>query len=82
MASNFSVIPVRWLFTVDSEMAFFLFHSLTEGVLVSFKTHVVQEKNNAKLVNSEVNFTRKTDFWERNQTDWVQVFIFTPAEKD
>ena len=21
-------------------------------------------------------------FWERNQTDWVQVFIFTPAEKD
>ena len=33
MASNFSVIPIRWLLTVDSEMAFFLFHSLAEGVL-------------------------------------------------
>ena len=36
MASNFSVIPIRWLLTVDSEMAFFLFHSLPEGVLVFF----------------------------------------------
>ena len=25
MASNFSVIPIRWLLTVDSEMAFFPF---------------------------------------------------------
>ena len=36
MATNFSVIPIRWLLTVDSEMAFFLFHSLAEGVLVFF----------------------------------------------
>ena len=34
MASNFSVTPIRWLLTVDSEMAFFLFHALAEGVLV------------------------------------------------
>ena len=52
MASNFSMIPIRWLLTVDSEMAFFLFHSLAEGVL---------EKFIAKLVNSKVNFTQKTD---------------------
>ena len=47
MASNFSVIPIRWLLTVDSEMIFFffLFHSLAEGVLVFFKTDAVQEKN-------------------------------------
>ena len=32
MASNFSVIPIRWLLTVDSEMAFFVLHSLAEGV--------------------------------------------------
>ena len=30
--------------------------------LFSFKTHAVQEKIVAKLVNSKVNFTRKTDF--------------------
>ena len=32
MASSFSVIPIRWLLTVDSEMASFLFHLLAEGV--------------------------------------------------
>ena len=36
MAYNFSVIPIRWLLTVDSEMAFFLFRSFAEGVLVFF----------------------------------------------
>ena len=37
MASNFSVIPICWLLEVDSEMDFFLFHSLAEGgVLVFF----------------------------------------------
>ena len=61
MVSNFSVIPIRWLLTVDSEMAFSLFHLLTEGVLVFFKTHAVQEKFIAKLGNSKVNVTRKTD---------------------
>ena len=34
MASNFSMIPIRWLLTVDSEMAFFfLFNLLAEVVL-------------------------------------------------
>ena len=36
MVSNFSVIPIRWVLTVDSELAFFLFHSLAEGVLLFF----------------------------------------------
>ena len=34
MVSNFSVIPIRWVLTVNSELAFF--HSLAEGVLVFF----------------------------------------------
>ena len=35
--SNISTIPIpRWLLTVDFETAFFLFHSLAEGVLVFF----------------------------------------------
>ena len=55
------MIPIRCQLTVDSEMAFFLFHSLAEGGLFSFKTHAVQEKFIAKLVNSKVNFNRKTD---------------------
>ena len=36
MASNVSLIPIRWLLTVDSEMAFSLFHSFAEDVLVFF----------------------------------------------
>ena len=44
MAPNVSVITIRWLLTVETEIAFFLFHSLAEGVLFSFKTHAVQEK--------------------------------------
>ena len=34
--SNFSVIPIRWLLTVDSEIVSFLFHSLAEDLLVFF----------------------------------------------
>ena len=34
--SNFSVISIRWLLTVDSEMASFLFGSLAEDLLVFF----------------------------------------------
>ena len=61
MVSNFSVIPIRWVLTVNSEMAFFLsIHSL-RVYLFSFKTRAVQQKIIAKLVNSKVNFTRKTD---------------------
>ena len=37
MVSNFSVIPIRWVLTVESEMAFFLFHSLAEAMLVFFQ---------------------------------------------
>ena len=57
MASNFSMIPIRWLLTVDSE---FSIRSL-RVCLFSFKTHAVQEKFIAKLVNCKVNFTGKTD---------------------
>ena len=57
------MIPIRWLLTVDSEVAFFyLFLSFAESVVGSFfLTHAVQEKFIAKLVISKVNFTRKTD---------------------
>ena len=55
MASNFSTIPIRWLLTVDSEIR------LLRVPLFSFKTHSVQEKIIAKLVNDKVNFTAKTD---------------------
>ena len=49
MASNFSTIPIRWLLTVDSEMAFFSFSVRSLRVcLFSFKTHSVQEKVIAK----------------------------------
>ena len=34
--SNFSVIPIRWLLTVDSEMDSFLFRSLAEDLFVFF----------------------------------------------
>ena len=34
--SKFSVIPIRWRLTVDSEMASFLFRSLAEDLLVFF----------------------------------------------
>ena len=62
MASNFSMITIRWLLTVDSEMAFFFFSIRSLRVcLFSFKTHSVQEKIIAKLVNYKVNFTGKTD---------------------
>ena len=61
MASNFIVIPIGWLLTVDSEMAFSLSIRSLGVCLFSFKTHAVQEKFIAKLVNSKVNFTRKTD---------------------
>ena len=72
MASNFSVIHIRWLLTVDSEMAFFLFHSLAFRVcLFSFKTRGVQEKFIAKLVNSRVNSLEKpiSYSWLRESSD-------------
>ena len=62
MASNFSMIPIRWLLTVDPEMAFFSFSIRSLRVcLFPFKTHSVQEKIIAKLVNCKVNSTGKTD---------------------
>ena len=44
MFSNFSVIPIRWVLTVNSEVSFFLsIHSL-RVCLLSFKTRAVQQK--------------------------------------
>ena len=34
------------------------------------------------MQNQNIAILQPLSFWERNQTDWVQVFIFTPAEKD
>ena len=61
MISNFSMIPIRWLLTVDSEMAFCLCICLPRIYLFSFKTRAIQEKFIAKVVTSTVNLTGKTD---------------------
>ena len=45
--------PLKWLFSFCSRSL--------RVCLFSFKTHAVQEKFISKLVNSKVNFTRKTD---------------------
>ena len=56
------MIPIRWLLTVDSEMAFLPFPFGRCGcACFVLKLHALQEKFIAKLVNSKVNFTRKTD---------------------
>ena len=57
MISNFKVISIRWLVTVDSEtFLFFLFGALAEDMLVSLKTqYAIQEKFIALAVNSTVN---------------------------
>ena len=44
MISNFSGIPIRWLLTIDSEMAVLLFGALAEDMLVFSKTRAIQEK--------------------------------------
>ena len=61
MVSNFSVIPIRWVLTANSEMAFFLSICSLRVCLFSFKTSAVQQKISEILVNSKLNFTRKTD---------------------
>ena len=62
MISYFSVIPIRWLLTVDSEMASFLFRSLAEDLLVFFSNSCDSRKINClTVVNSTVDFAGKTD---------------------
>ena len=51
MISNFSLIPIRWLLPVDSEMVFCL--------LVRLLDFPFQEKFIAKPVNSTVYFIEK-----------------------
>ena len=46
VSSNFSVIPIRWLLTVDSEMASFLFRSLAEDLFVFFSNSCDSRKIN------------------------------------
>ena len=50
MVFNFSVIPIPWVLTVNSEMAFFLSILSLRVCLFSFKTRAVQQKFIAKLV--------------------------------
>ena len=60
--SNFSMIPIAWLLTVDSEMAYFLFRSLAEDLLVFFSNSGDSRKINClTVVNSTVDFAGKTD---------------------
>ena len=46
---NFSVIPIRWLLTVDSEMPSFLFRSLAEDLLVFFSNSCDSRKDNSRF---------------------------------
>ena len=43
---SYSMIPIRWLLTVDSEMASFLFRSLAEDLLVFFSKSCDSRKIN------------------------------------
>ena len=57
MDSNFIVIPIRWLLTVDTEMALFSFSICSLRVcLFSFQTRAVQEKNIAKPCELQSKF--------------------------
>ena len=51
--SNFSVIPIRWLLTVASEIASFLFRSLAENLLVFSSNSWDSRKINCLLVSGE-----------------------------
>ena len=62
MASNFSVIPIRWLLTVDSEMAFFLFHSFAEGVLVFFQNSCGSRKIHYQIGEFQSKFHSKNRY--------------------
>ena len=59
--SNFSMIPIRWLLIVDSEIISSFSVRLLRISLFSFKTHAIQEKLIALLVKSTINFAGKTD---------------------
>ena len=61
MVSNFSMILIRWALTVDSEIVFSFSIRSLRVCLFSFKTRAVEQKFIAKLVNSKVHSTRKTD---------------------
>ena len=81
MVSNFSVIPICWVLTDNSEMAFFLsIHSL-RVCLFSLKTCAVQRKIIAKLVNSKVNFTQKTDI-TLIALCFMQILVFSVKFRD
>ena len=65
MASILSVIPIRWLLTVDSEIAFSFSIRSLRVCLFSFKPNAVQEKFIAKLVNSKGKFHSKNRYRTR-----------------
>ena len=58
MVSNFSLIPIHWLLTVDSKMAFFLSHSLAEGLLVRI---CVNEKDFYREIEELKDHLKKKD---------------------
>ena len=62
MASNFNVIPIRWLLTVDSEMALLLFHSLAEGVLVFFQNSCSSRKIHCQTGEFQSKFHSKNQY--------------------
>ena len=62
MASNFSVIPIRWLLTVDSEMAFFLSILSLRVCLFFFKTHAVKKKIHCQTGEFQSKFHSKNRY--------------------
>ena len=65
MSSNFSEIPIRWLLTVDSEMTFFLFHSLAEDVFVLFQKSCDSRKNHCQTGEFHNKFRLKNRYRTR-----------------
>ena len=75
MASNFRVIRIRWLLTVDSETAFFLFHSLAEGVLVFFHNSCGSRKIHCQTGEFQSKFRSKNQYRSnRFVIDAISVF--------
>ena len=63
MVSNFRVIPIRGLLTVDSEMASFLFYSLVEVVLVSFENSCDSRKIHCQTDEFQKKFHSKNRYF-------------------
>ena len=76
MISNFSVIPIRWLLTVDSEMASFLFRSLAGDLLVFFKNACDSRKINCLTGEFDSGFRWKKPISHSSLRDSCDQSVF------